>query len=91
MTCGGKLMVGECHSRLSHQVGYHVTMLKLQVPASFIISGASGSGKTQWIYELFKKNQALRQNGGDGFFEKPFDREILSYKQYQPLYDKFVD
>jgi hypothetical protein len=65
-------------------------MLKLQVPASFIISGASGSGKTQWIYELFKKNQALRHNGGEGFFEKPFDRVILSYKQYQPLYDKFV-
>jgi hypothetical protein len=65
-------------------------MLKLQGPAGFVLSGASGSGKTWWTYELFKRDQESRKGGDDGLFEKPFDRVILSYKQYQPLYEKFV-
>ena len=68
-----------------------MAMLKFQVPASYILSGASGSGKTRWAYELFKKDQELRDSTGDGYFDKPFDRIIISYQQYQPIYKDFVD
>ena len=64
-----------------------VAMLKFQVPGSFVVSGSSGSGKTRWIRDLFKKDHELRQGGGDGMFEKPFDNLILCYQQYQPIYD----
>jgi hypothetical protein len=67
-----------------------MAMLKFQVPASYIISGASGSGKTRWAYELFKKDLELRNSSGEGIFEKPFDRVIISYKQFQPIYQNFV-
>lgn len=60
----------------------HVTMLKLQVPFSMLLSGASGSGKTFWTYELLKC---------ENVFEKKFDRIVYCYSQYQPVYDKMSE
>ena len=54
-----------------------------------LLSGSSGSGKTRWAYDLFRKDLELRKNG-EGIFDKPFDRIIISYRQYQPLFDQFV-
>jgi len=62
-------------------------MLKFQVPGSFVVSGSSGSGKTRWVRDLFKKDHDLRQSGAEGLFERPFDNLILCYQQYQPIYD----
>lgn len=66
-------------------------MLQLQTPFSMILSGASGSGKTRWTYDMLKFDLELRKNSSEGLFEKPFDKIIYAYSTYQPIYDEMAE
>ncbi len=59
-------------------------MLQLQVPFSMLLSGSSGSGKTVWTKELLT---AARDSN---ILTEPFDKVIVAYSQYQPIYDEIA-
>lgn len=62
------------------------TLIKFECPATCIIAGASGSGKSTFLFELFKNSQYM--------FTKVPKKIIYCYSTYQPLYDemkKFVE
>lgn len=55
-------------------------LIKFECPATCIIAGASGSGKTSFLFELFKNTQ---------FMFKEIPKTIIyCYSTYQPLYDE---
>lgn len=55
--------------------------IKLQHPATFCISGPTGSGKTVWIYKLIKHRQYV--------FDNAPERILWFYGQYQSSFEKF--
>ena len=52
-------------------------MLKINLPFSMLLSGASGSGKTYFTRDLLTSD----------IFDKPINKIIYSYSQHQPIYD----
>lgn len=55
------------------------TVVKFESPATCIIAGASGSGKSTFLFELFKSANSM-------FNDAP-RKIIYCYSTYQPLYD----
>ena len=55
-------------------------LLKFYSPSTVIVSGASGSGKTSFVYDILKESK--------GMFIKPPKRIIYCYGVYQNLYDE---
>jgi GTPase SAR1 family protein len=56
------------------------TIIKFECPATCIVAGASGSGKTSFIFELLKNVQFM--------FKKIPKKIIYCYSTYQSLYDE---
>ena len=50
---------------------------KIKLPTNIIVVGATGSGKTHWIKDLLKSDNA---------FDRPVDRIIYCYNIWQNFY-----
>ena len=64
-------------------IEYTMSQIKFKVSTSMIISGASKSGKTVWVYNLLKQVPYL--------FEVPFDRILYAYSIWQPTFDRILE
>lgn len=52
---------------------------RFQVPASFFVAGASGSGKSVFVKKLIENRDLL--------FDKPFEKVIWTYNHYQDMFN----
>ena len=57
--------------------------LKVDNPASFLISGPSQSGKTHWIFRLIEHRNEI--------FTEKIEKFFCFYDTYQKKFDQFVD
>ena len=56
---------------------------RFHFPSTMIVSGASGSGKTMWIYRFLQQVKQL--------MSEPPDRILLCYGIYQPIYQEMMN
>lgn len=64
------------HHRVSIMID---TLIKFECPATCIIAGASESGKSTFLFKMFKNAQFM--------FSKVPKKIIYCYSTYQPLFD----
>ena len=57
--------------------------LKVDNPASFLISGPSGIGKSHWIFRLIEHRNEI--------FTEKIEKIFYFYDTYQKKFDQFVD
>lgn len=54
------------------------SLLPFHYPATAMIVGPTMSGKTSLVYKILKE--------ADGMFQKPPERIVIAYTEYQPLF-----
>ncbi len=64
-------------------IEYTMSEIKFKVSTSMIVSGASKTGKTHWLFNLLQQVPYL--------FEVPFDRVLYAYSIWQPTFDRILE
>ena len=57
--------------------------LKVENPASFLLAGASGVGKTYWIFRFIDHRNEI--------FTEKIEKMLYFYEVWQPIFERYVD